>query len=58
MQRVAELFQNPLRVVNIGVERFYDAMRLQETEAVHVQWRPAAGGDQRLQAILKQLDNI
>lgn len=56
MQSISKLFGQPLSVVNVGVERFYDAMRLQATKTVQVQWKPVANGDAHLQALLAQLN--
>ncbi len=33
------LKQGP-RVINIGLQSFFDALKQQETRAVHVDWRP------------------
>lgn len=45
----------PLAAVNLGVESFYESLVAQEIEAVHVEWRPPAGGDQRLASILRKM---
>jgi FdrA protein len=42
-------------VINVGVEVFYDSLRAQGGRAVHVDWRPPAGGDERLAAILAKM---
>jgi len=34
-----------IRVVNAGLEGFYNELREQGVQAVHVDWRPPAGGD-------------
>lgn len=41
--------------VNVGLERFADSLRAQGAEALHLDWRPPAGGDERLQAILARM---
>ena len=55
MTTINELFETPLRVVNIGLESFYDAMLDQQVPACHVEWKPPAGGDARLLEILAKL---
>lgn len=45
----------PMAAINVGVETFYDSLLAQEARAVQVDWRPPAGGDERLQAILKKM---
>ena len=60
MQR--DVFDNALRVVNIGLERFGEALADQGVDHLQVQWKPLAGGDaflaQRLPQFLDPLDPI
>jgi hypothetical protein len=39
-----ELFQQPLRPINLGLESFYDSMTSQGAEPVAVDWRPPLDG--------------
>jgi FdrA protein len=41
--------------INVGLESFYDSLRERGVPAVHVEWRPPAGGDARLAGILERL---
>ncbi len=50
-----DLFGAPLVAVNLGVETFYHSLREQGVAAVHVDWRPPAGGDERLLSLLDRL---
>lgn len=45
----------PFAAVNVGLEAFHDALVAQGAEVIHVDWRPPAGGDERLAAILARL---
>ena len=45
----------PFAAVNVGLEMFYSSLVAQEQTAVHVEWRPPAGGNERLMAILKKM---
>ena len=45
MSKLNELFQKKLHVVNFGIEAFYDDLAAQGVPAVHVDWKPVAGGD-------------
>jgi len=45
----------PLAAVNVGVESFHEALIAQEAESAHVDWRPPAGGDERLASILRRM---
>jgi len=51
----AEFLSQPVAAINVGLESFYDSLREQGAEAVHVDWKPPAGGDERLQAILQKM---
>ena len=41
--------------INVGLESFADSLRAQGAEVVHVDWRPPAGGDDRLANLLTRL---
>ncbi len=45
----------PLAAVNVGLESFYLSLVQQEARAVQVNWRPPAGGDDKMLAILAKL---
>jgi len=51
----AKLLAVPVVAVNVGLESFAASLKDQGAEAVHVEWRPPAGGDDRLLAILDKL---
>ena len=44
------------KVINIGLKSFYDSLRAQGADVIHVEWRPPAGGDLRLAGLLSDLD--
>lgn len=50
-----QLFNSELKVINIGVEQFADSMRSQGVKVMQVDWRPPAGGDRELAALLDRL---
>lgn len=52
-----ELFTQPLAVINIGLQIFAEALQAQGVSCVHVDWRPPAGGDADLMAILARLNS-
>ena len=41
--------------INVGLESFADSLRAQGAEVVHLDWRPPAGGDERLANLLARL---
>ncbi|SEN49507.1 Protein of unknown function [Amphibacillus marinus] len=52
MSRATELFNDSLRVINIGTSKFKDDLDLQNVESVQLDWRPPAGGNTQLIAAL------
>ena len=49
------LLKGPPRVVNVGLEWFHRSLQSQGAKTVHVDWRPAAGGNQKLAILLDRL---
>ena len=45
----------PLAVLNVGLESFTHSVQSQGATAVHVDWRPPAGGNEKLAGILARL---
>ncbi len=50
-----ERLQGPLVAINIGLESFRDSLEAQGARCVHVDWRPPAGGNEAMMALLDQL---
>ena len=49
------LQERELKVINIGLDLFADALRDQDVEVAHVAWEPPAGGDPELAKMLEAL---
>ena len=49
------LLTRPVRVVNIGLERFARELEGQAVPVVQVEWAPPAGGNPELAALLAKL---
>jgi FdrA protein len=47
--------QRPLAGINVGLESFAESMIAQGAEAIQVDWRPPAGGNEKLMAILERM---
>ncbi len=47
-----------LAAINVGLESFYDSLKVQGAQAVHVDWRPPAGGKEDLMAILARMKSL
>ncbi len=52
-----KIFEQRLKVVNIGLSMFTENLRSEGIEVVHVEWRPPAGGNARLANILAALED-
>ena len=50
-----ELFQSPLRVINVGLEKFAEELDQMDVKVTHVDWQPPAGGNQKLADLLSKL---
>ncbi len=46
---------SPIAAINVGLERFAESLAAQEVEVTQVDWRPPAGGEERLLEILEKL---
>jgi hypothetical protein len=54
-RKAASLLGQPLRVVNVGLERFAEDLAAHGTTVQQVQWAPPAGGDARLADLLSKV---
>lgn len=55
MNKINELFGKDINVVNVGIESFYNSLKDQKVDTVQVDWKPAAGGNEKLMSILDKL---
>ena len=49
------ILKKPLQAINIGLESFAANLSAQEVPALHVDWRPPAGGNEKLMGILERM---
>ncbi|MFQ5614165.1 MAG: acyl-CoA synthetase FdrA [Anaerolineae bacterium] len=49
------MLRQPLAAINVGLESFTDSLAAQEARVIHVNWRPPAGGNERLMGILERM---
>ena len=54
-RKAASLLAQPLRVINVGLERFAENLAAHGTTVQQVQWAPPAGGDARLADLLSKV---
>lgn len=45
----------PVAALNVGLEAFHDSLQAQGATVAHVDWRPPAGGDPALAALLERM---
>jgi FdrA protein len=50
-----EALAEPVAAINIGLESFHDSLVAQGAAAIHVEWRPPAGGNEKLAGILARM---
>jgi FdrA protein len=50
-----EKLKQPLAAINVGLESFYESLISQGAQAVHVDWRPPAGGNEKLASLLARM---
>jgi FdrA protein len=50
-----EQLSQPLAALNVGLESFYESLTAQGAQAVHVEWRPPAGGNEKLASLLARM---
>lgn len=55
MSKMNELFGKKLSVVNFGIESFYQDLMRQGKNVIHVDWKPVAGGDEKIADCLRRL---
>ena len=48
-------FKQPLAAINVGLDSFTESLVAQGAEVIHVDWRPAAGGNEKLMSILERM---
>jgi len=55
VKKINELFSKELKVINMGLDSFAENLCKQEVEVLQMDWKPPAGGDKRLIALLEKL---
>ena len=55
LNKVNELFNKELKIINMGIESFYTDLKEQKVKVIHVDWRPVAGGNKKLSSLLSKL---
>lgn len=53
----AKFLREP-KIINVGARHFYEFLKAQGADVVHVDWRPPAGGDREVADLLDKLKNL
>ncbi|MEM3420680.1 MAG: hypothetical protein QW835_01500 [Candidatus Hadarchaeum sp.] len=57
MGETEKLLLNP-KIINVGAKHFYEFLKAQGADVVHVDWKPPAGGDKETAKLLDKLKNL
>ena len=49
------MLRQPLAAINVGLESFTESLMVQDVPVIQVDWRPPAGGNEKLMAILERM---
>jgi hypothetical protein len=55
---VNDLFNQELKVVNMGLKSFYNDLKSQDVKVVHLSWKPKAGGKQKMLDLLAKINKV
>jgi hypothetical protein len=55
MDKINELLQKTITVINIGVHQFADSLEQQGVDVVQIDWVPPAGGDREMVDLLDKI---
>ncbi len=53
MTKINELFQEELKIINMGLQSFNENLKKQNIKTVQVNWKPPAGGNKKMLCKLK-----
>ncbi len=55
MTRINELFQEELKIINMGLQSFNENLKKQNIKTVQVDWTPPARGNKKMLSLLDKL---
>ena len=55
MNKINELLTQDVAVFNLGLESFYDDLKEQKVKAVHINWKPPAANQDKINSLLAGL---
>lgn len=54
-EKIRDLFKKDLAVINMGLASFAENLKEVDAQVLQMDWRPPAGGNAQLAALLKKL---
>lgn len=54
-EKINELFKKDLIIINMGLESFSENLKKENVKVLQMNWKPPAGGDDRLIAMLEKI---
>ena len=54
-EKILKLFKSELKVINVGLEIFYNDLRRQKVESIQVAWQPPPKLEKELARALREL---
>ena len=58
MSKINKLFNSNLQVINMGLESFSKDLKNQKVQVIHMNWRPPAGGNEKMMELLQKLKKL
>jgi len=55
MVKIKKLFQQELKIINMGLESFNENLKKQNIKTVQVDWKPPARGNEKMISLLDKL---
>lgn len=56
MSKLVSFFGQKVKVINLGIPSFAEDLKKQGVEVMHTEWRPPAGGNKKIQALLAKVE--
>lgn len=56
MSNLKDFFTEEIKVINLGIPSFADDLKKQNVKVIHTDWRPPAGGNKKIQALLDKVE--
>ena len=56
MNKLKDFFGQRVRVINLGIPSFAEDLKKQGVDCINTEWRPPAGGNKKIQALLARVE--